>query len=111
TAPVPPPGEDDLLALGRSNDAVLYGARVVLEIQGDDASIEEIGPKVPSSASRDYGEPFIETFRRHDHDFYKVDPLLFSPASVTFRNSETGTELSFGETNVDVLRRSFFPDA
>ena len=30
TAPLPPVAEDDLAAIGRTNDAILYGARVVL---------------------------------------------------------------------------------
>ncbi len=52
TAPLPPVARNDLAAIGRTNDAILYGARVVLFVRGDDASIETIGPKVPSSASK-----------------------------------------------------------
>ena len=81
---------DDLAAIGRTNDAVLYGGRVVLYVTGDDASLEEIGPKVPSSSSRDFGEPFAAIFARYNHDFYAVDPHLFSPAEVVFQNLETG---------------------
>ena len=46
--------------------------------------------KVPSSASRDHGEPFAAIFARYNHDFYAVDPHLFSPAEVVFQNLETG---------------------
>ena len=67
-------------------------------VRGDDASLEEIGPRVPSSASADFGRPFAEIFARYDHDFYRIDPLLFSPAVVTFLNQDTGTTLRFGET-------------
>ena len=46
TAPLPPVAKDDLAAIGRTNDAILYGARVVLfVVVGDDASIVELGPK------------------------------------------------------------------
>ena len=96
TAPLPPVARDDLAAIGRTNDAVLYGGRVVLYVTGDDASLEQIGPQVPSSSSRDHGEPFAAIFARYNHDFYAVDPLLFSPAEVVFQNMETGRSHAFG---------------
>jgi methenyltetrahydromethanopterin cyclohydrolase len=107
TAPLPPIAANDLAAIGRTNDAVLYGARVVLDVTGDDASLEAIGPRVPSSSSRDYGEPFAAIFARYNNDFYAVDPHLFSPAQVVFRNVETGNTHAFGTTDDDVLARSF----
>ena len=93
TAPLPPVAANDLAAIGRTNDAILYGARVVLCVTGDDASLESIGPQVPSSASRDHGEPFATIFARYNHDFYAVDPHLFSPAEVVFQNIETGRSM------------------
>jgi methenyltetrahydromethanopterin cyclohydrolase len=108
TAPLPPVAEDDLAAIGRTNDAVLYGAHVVLFVTGDDAVLEEIGPQVPSSSSRDHGEPFASIFARYNHDFYAVDPLLFSPAEVSFQNLETGRSHVFGSTHPEVLARSFW---
>ncbi len=106
-APLPPVAADDLAAIGRTNDAILYGARVVLYVTGDDASIEEIGPKVPSAASRDHGEPFAAIFARYNHDFYAVDPHLFSPAEVAFQNLDTGRVHAFGKLAPEVLARSF----
>ena len=108
SAPLPPVARDDLAAIGRTNDAILYGARVVLFVKGDDATIAEVGPKVPSSASKDHGEPFATIFARYHHDFYAVDPHLFSPAEVVFHNIETGRAFSFGRVAPDVLNRSFF---
>jgi methenyltetrahydromethanopterin cyclohydrolase len=107
-APVPPVAKDDMAALGRTNDAVLYGAQVVLDVVGDDDSIIEAGSKLPSNTSADYGQPFAEIFKRYDHDFYKIDPMLFSPAQVTIHNTDTGSIHTFGETNHDVLEQSFF---
>jgi methenyltetrahydromethanopterin cyclohydrolase len=107
TAPIPPVAADDLAAIGRTNDAVLYGASVVLAVTGDDATLAEIGPRVPSSASHDYGEPFAAIFARYNNDFYAVDPHLFSPAEVIFQNVETGRVHRFGRTNPDVLKKSF----
>lgn len=106
-APLPPVAADDLAGIGRTNDAVLYGTEVTLWVRGDDASLAEIGPRVPSSASADHGEPFAQIFARYEHDFYKIDPQLFSPAVVTFMNLDTGRTQRFGRTLPEVLERSF----
>lgn len=106
-APLPPPAADDVSGIGRTNDAILYGARVTLWVRGDDDSVKEIGPKVPSNSSSDHGEPFAEIFRRAGHDFYKIDPLLFSPAMITFSNLDTGKSFTFGRLMPDVVERSF----
>jgi methenyltetrahydromethanopterin cyclohydrolase len=108
SAPVPPPAADDLVAVGRTNDAILYASRVVLWCRGDDASIAAVGPRVPSSASRDYGTPFAETFRRYNGDFYKIDPHLFSPAEVVIHNLDTGRSFHYGRTNPETAAQSFF---
>jgi methenyltetrahydromethanopterin cyclohydrolase len=107
TAPLPPVARDDLAAIGRTNDAILYGARVVLAVTGDDDSLEAIGPGVPSSSSRDHGEPFAAIFARYNHDFYAVDPHLFSPAEVVFQNLVSGRVHAFGRVEPGVLARSF----
>ena len=108
SAPLPPPATDDLHAIGRTNDAILYGGRVVIWVRGDDKQLGEIGPKVPSSASSDHGAPFAEIFARYGNDFYKVDPLLFSPAQVVFHNLKTGKSHIFGHMAPEVLQRSFY---
>jgi methenyltetrahydromethanopterin cyclohydrolase len=108
SAPLPPPAKDDLAALGRTNDAVLYGARVSLWVRGDDESLVQAGAKVPSSTSPDWGEPFAAVFERCGRDFYKIDPLLFSPAEVIFHNLDSGRTHHFGKLGLDVLAASFF---
>jgi len=105
TAPLPPVAANDLAAIGRTNDAILYGAQVVLAVTGDDASLAAIGPQVPSSASDDYGEPFEAIFARYNNDFYAIDPYLFSPAEIVFQNVETGKVHAFGRVNPEVLAR------
>jgi methenyltetrahydromethanopterin cyclohydrolase len=107
-APLPPVATDELHAIGRTNDAILYGGRVVLWVRAEDKQLDEIGPKVPSSASPDHGAPFAEIFARYGHDFYKVDPLLFSPAQVVFHNLKTGKSHIFGHMAPEVLQRSFY---
>ncbi len=107
-APLPPVAADELTAIGRTNDAILYGAQVVLWVKADDEQLRELGPKVPASSSPDHGAPFAEIFKRYEMDFYKIDPLLFSPATVCFHNVKSGRSHTFGRIEADVLRRSFF---
>jgi methenyltetrahydromethanopterin cyclohydrolase len=108
TAPLPPSGQDDLQAIGRTNDAILYGSRVVLWVDSDPELLAGIGPEVPSSASPDYGSPFAAIFERYQRDFYKIDPMLFSPAQVIFFNLRTGTSAVEGKLAPEILERSFF---
>jgi methenyltetrahydromethanopterin cyclohydrolase len=110
SAPLPPVGRDELHAIGRTNDAILYGGRVVLWVKADDRQIAELGRRVPSSASPDFGSPFAEIFKSHGNDFYKIDSLLFSPAQVVFYNLKSGRSHVFGRIEPDVLRRSFFEE-
>src|SRR5262245_41579703 len=107
SAPLPPVAADDLVGIGRTNDAVLYGGEVTLWVRDDDAKLAEIGPKIPSSVSGDFGEPFAAVFERYGRDFYKIDPLLFSPAVITLINLNSGKAQRFGELRPDVLLRSF----
>jgi methenyltetrahydromethanopterin cyclohydrolase len=106
-APLPPPAIDFVDGIGRTNDAILYGGHVTLWVTADDSQIEAVGPKVPSSHSKDYGKPFAETFRSYDCDFYKVDPGLFSPAMVTIINLKSGKSWRWGQLAPDILKRSF----
>ena len=107
TAPLPPVAADDLQAIGRTNDAILYGGRVVIWVRATDDQLAEVGPKVPSSASPDHGAPFSAIFERYGRDFYKIDPMLFSPAEIVFHNLQSGKSHAFGRLEPEVLRRSF----
>lgn len=106
-APLPPLAADDLRAMGRVNDAIIYGGRVTLWVRAEDDELAELGPKVPSTSSPDHGALFRELFERSGGDFYKMDAGLFSPAQVTFVNLKSGRTHAFGRTEPDVLRRSF----
>ena len=107
SAPLPPVASDEMNAIGRTNDAILYGGRAVLWVRADDDQLAEIGPKVPSSASPDHGAPFAEVFAGAGHDFYKIDPMLFSPAEIVFQNLRTGRAHVFGRMEPAILRRSW----
>lgn len=107
TAPLPPVAGDALSGIGRTNDAILYGGYVVLYVRGDDDSLTRVGPQIPSSASSVHGKPFKEVLTAHDNDFYKIDPLLFSPAVVELVNLDTGRVHRHGKYALKVLKKSF----
>jgi len=108
-APLPPPAKasDTIQGIGRTNDAMLYGATVTFWVDCDDEQIESVVRRVPSSDSADHGRPFARIFADYDHDFYRVDPGLFSPAVVTIHNLNSGRTFGHGEPRTDVLRESF----
>lgn len=105
TCPLAPVAKDDLRAIGRTNDAVLYGGRAWYTLRGDDAHIEERIAKLPSSASKDYGTPFYELFQRYDGDFYRIDPSLFSPAEVGINNVTSGRSFHSGRVNLEIIEK------
>lgn len=106
-APLPPLASDDLQGIGRTNDAILYGSRVMLWVRGDDASLEAVGQQVPACTSACYGKPFLEIFEDAGRDFYGIDPHLFSPAELVMINVDTGRTHQFGRLDADVLQASF----
>jgi methenyltetrahydromethanopterin cyclohydrolase len=106
SAPLSPIAKNDLRAIGRTNDCILYGGRARYTVQADDAELAELAPKIPAAASKDYGTPFYDIFKRYDGDFYKIDPLLFSPAEVWLTSLASGKTHHAGRVNPDVLRAS-----
>jgi len=106
TCPIATPAADDLTAIGRTNDCVLYGSQVYLTVAATDAEIEQLIEKVPAASSRDYGQLFGELFKRYEGDFYKIDPFLFSPAVVTIASTTTGRTFRAGRLDADLLRAS-----
>ena len=108
TAPMPPVAKNDMRAIGRTNDCVLYGGQVRYTIRADDERLADLAERLPSSASSDYGTPFYDIFTRYDNDFYKIDPMLFSPAEVWITNAATGRTFHGGRVNAEVLRRSLY---
>jgi len=106
TAPIAPVAKNDLEAMGKTNDCVLYGGRTIYFVEAEDEEVERIIAEVPSSSSRDYGSPFLELFERYERDFFKIDPKLFSPAEITVNNLRTGRVFHAGGINEEILERS-----
>jgi methenyltetrahydromethanopterin cyclohydrolase len=106
-APLPPPAPSFISAMGRTNDAIIYGGSVHLFVAGSEAEACKLADAMPSSASRDYGKPFSEIFQAYKGNFYDIDPLLFSPAQVVVTALETGNSFQAGALDEPLLDRSF----
>ncbi len=106
TCPVPPILRDDLVMMGRTNDAILYGGRADYIFADASRSLAHL-QSLPSSSSSDYGRPFVELLKAAGSDFYKIDPALFSPAVMGMENMKSGKCLSAGRMDIEVLKRSF----
>jgi methenyltetrahydromethanopterin cyclohydrolase len=110
TAPLPPPAPDFVQAMGRTNDAILYGGTVQLFVSGAEAEAKALADTMPSGASRDYGRPFAETFAAYKGDFYQIDPMLFSPGVVQVTALDSGRSFRRGRLDPAILARSFATD-
>ncbi len=107
SAPLPPPSPDFMTAMGRTNDAILFGGAVHLYVRGEDAAAESLAEQLPSASSRDFGKPFGQVFKDYGYDFYKVDPMLFSPAVVSVTNVDSGHTFHGGSFHPQLLEQSF----
>jgi methenyltetrahydromethanopterin cyclohydrolase len=106
TAPLPTLAKNDLRGIGRTNDCVLYGGQARFLVDAGDTELAELSERMPASASSDYGTPFYDIFKRYDNDFYKIDPLLFSPGEVWLMSATSGRTFHAGGLNPEVLRAS-----
>ena len=115
-APIVPVHPNAGEAMGRTNDAILYGG--VTNYTGsydDEAKLENIVKQAPSSASEFLKEAkrlsqksprFMDIFKEAGFDFYKIDSNIFAPAVVAITNAKTGKTFRAGNIDVDVLKVS-----
>lgn len=109
TAPIAPAHPKFTKAMGRTNDMLLYGGVVYLEVEYDDEKkLKKFVDEVPSSTSKDYGRPFEEIFKAAGYDFYKIDSALFAPAVIIVNNIKTGNFFKAGRINVKMIEKSIF---
>ena len=107
SAPICPPHPNFVKAMGRTNDAILFAGQVHLFVKGSDADAEKLAKELPSSTSKDYGKPFAEIFKQYEYDFFKIDAMLFSPASVIVTAVESGKSFRAGQLDNALLDQSF----
>ncbi len=107
SAPLAPPASDFLTAMGRTNDAIMFAGRAQLFVNGTAEKAEALAQALPSNTSRDYGEPFASIFKRYEYDFFKIDPMLFSPAQVMVSHLPSGKTFRAGSLDTELLEKSF----
>ena len=110
-APLPSPSPDGGVAMGRTNDAILYGGRVHLTVRGDDAAAQQLARQLPSRNSRDHGRSFTDIFKAAGYDFYKIDAALFAPAEVWVSNLDSGNTWHGGALDMPLLMRLWLQEA
>jgi methenyltetrahydromethanopterin cyclohydrolase len=111
TAPLPSPSADGVEAMGRTNDAILYGGRVHLTVRGDDEAARGLARALPSGNSRDHGRSFADIFKEVEYDFYKIDGALFAPAEVWVSNIDSGNTWHGGAPEMALLQRLWLQQA
>ena len=107
SAPLSPQHPDFIQAMGRTNDAIIYGGRVQLYVDADDADAKQLAEALPSTTSSDHGSPFAEIFGRVNGDFYKIDGALFSPAEAIVTSVKTGKTFRGGRLEPSLVDASF----
>jgi methenyltetrahydromethanopterin cyclohydrolase len=107
SAPMCPPHPNFVKAMGRTNDAILFAGQVHLFVKGSDEAAEKLAKELPSSTSKDYGKPFADIFKQYQYDFFKIDAMLFSPASVIVTAIDSGKSFRAGKLDNTLLNLSF----
>jgi methenyltetrahydromethanopterin cyclohydrolase len=103
-------------AMGRTNDAILYGGTANYIVSyDDDEKLKSMVEQAPSTASKMMQEArelaqknprFLEIYKEAGFDFYKIDPNIFAPAIVSINNLKTGKTFRAGNLDVTVMKES-----
>jgi methenyltetrahydromethanopterin cyclohydrolase len=106
--PVAPLVMDEVKAIGRINDAILYGGEAEFWVDAADEEIAGVIEKLVSKTSSPYyPELFGVVFERAGRDFYKINHDFHSIARLQIHSVRTGSSFVAGEINYDVIRESF----
>jgi methenyltetrahydromethanopterin cyclohydrolase len=111
SAPLPAPSPDGVQAMGRTNDAILYGGQAHLTVRGDDVAARTLARQLPSCTAAEFGRSFADLFVAAGHDFYKIDPALFAPAEVWVSNLDSGNTWHAGAQDMALLQRLWLQGA
>ena len=107
-APIAPVDPDGLKAMGKPNDAVLFGGRTYYYVESEEGDdIAAVAAQLPSSAADGYGKPFFDVFKDAGFDFYQIDKGMFAPAEVVINDLTTGKLYKEGFVNAELLKKSF----
>ena len=104
---IPPCIDNELIAMGRLNDVLIYGGQSIFTVDWEDEKIENVINKITSDKSSVYGRPFKEIFNEAGRDFYQVPMEIYSPAKVVIVNTRSGKIHKAGKFNLEILEQSF----
>ena len=115
-APIVPVHPNAGEAMGRTNDAILYGGVTNYTVNfEDELKLADIVKQAPSSASEMLQEAkrlaqknprFLDIFKDAGFDFYKIDTNIFAPAVVAITNARTGKTFRAGSLDIEVMKSS-----
>ncbi|NHK31417.1 MAG: methenyltetrahydromethanopterin cyclohydrolase [Asgard group archaeon] len=107
TCPIAPLSTKDDLMMGRTNDMLIYGSEVYLQIDyKNEKELTDFLSKVTSDKSKSYGSLFFDIVKKAQGDFYKIDPALFAPAKITVNNIQSGNVFTYGNIHTEMLLKS-----
>lgn len=108
TAPLPPFSPDEIEAMGRINDCLLYGGHVLAYVDTTDQEIERVLPIITLEHTGQYGKLFKQMYVENDCSFHKMDLRVHTTALIQFNNIRTGRCFSTGKIDHEILNQSFF---
>ncbi|MFW9923495.1 MAG: methenyltetrahydromethanopterin cyclohydrolase [Candidatus Thorarchaeota archaeon] len=107
-APVSPVhyGNSDLM-MGRTNDMLIYGSDVYLQIDyPNEKELVDYISKASSKTSPSYGTLFYDMVKKVQGDFYKIDSAIFAPAKLMVNSVQTGKTYLYGTINHEMIAKS-----
>ncbi len=110
TTSVAPVAENDIEAMGRTNDSIIAGGMVYYTIYIDEeqeSSLFKLIKKAPANQSSSYGKCFVNIFKEVNYNFYDIDPGLFAPAVFNIINIKTGNSITSGSLDLELLKSSY----
>lgn len=108
SAPIAPIVKDEMKAMGRINDALIYGSEIEVWVDAEDKDIAKVIHQLAGkTSSPNYGDLFEAVFEEAGRDFFYVDHDVHSVGKIQIHNVNTGRAYSAGEINYDALERSF----
>ncbi|MCJ7823562.1 MAG: methenyltetrahydromethanopterin cyclohydrolase, partial [Anaerolineales bacterium] len=110
SAPVAPVIKDEVLAMGRINDALVYGGSGGMWLRHpDDEEVRRTAEGLPFSvqAGDDYGKGYAEIYTAYGHSLFDIPARLDSPAKIMMTNMLTGSVFTAGAIDEDVIYRTF----
>ncbi len=108
SAAIPPVIEDELIAMDRVNSSTLYGSVAKYVVYCRDEEIERVLPHMVFSGTEHNGKTFAELYDAAGRDIFKMDTNVHKVARIELTNQKTGRTFFAGQTDADMLLKSYF---